>query len=148
MHSQNIKGNRKDQLSSTEISPRKCNLSFSFDVDGKATENENSSDSETTNLRINIEEVDNYEPPRKRMRVEINDVSAINEMEAELERQLDEKAAKINLTATNVKNIIKNLITNELVLAMVKKELNNSDEGPTFEPKLTRAKAKYIKIIL
>lgn len=64
-------------------------------------------------------------------------------MEEEIERQLDAKAAKTNLTATNVKNILKHVITNEHVMAMVKNRLHDTKDSIPFEPKLTRAKAKY-----
>lgn len=68
----------------------------------------------------------------------------LNKMEEEIERQLDAKAAKENLTATNVKVLLKNIITNDGVLAMLKNSLHDSNEGAVFEPKLTRAKAKYV----
>ncbi|KAK0096289.1 hypothetical protein PV326_005875 [Microctonus aethiopoides] len=115
-----------------------------FNVDGETMENSNSVDSDTPSLQINIEEIDNYEQPMKRLRIEVNEASALDEMEAELERQLDAKAEKRNLTVTNVKNIIKHVISNEHVLAMVQQKLCNSDEGAIFEPKLTRAKAKEL----
>ncbi|XP_017765424.1 PREDICTED: GON-4-like protein [Eufriesea mexicana] len=65
-------------------------------------------------------------------------------MEEEIERQLDAKAAKTNLTATNVKNILKHVITNEHVMAMVKNRLHDTENDVPFEPKLTRAKAKEL----
>ncbi|XP_076177842.1 gon-4 like protein muscle wasted isoform X2 [Ptiloglossa arizonensis] len=65
-------------------------------------------------------------------------------MEEEIERQLDAKAAKTNLTATNVKNILKHVITNEHVMAMVKNRLHDTKDSIPFEPKLTRAKAKEL----
>ena len=133
-----------DANSTIAESPRKCNLSFSFnfDVDDKAAESEESSDSEAPDLQIDVSEIDEISSPRKRPRIEIDDASGINEMEEEIERQLDAKAAKTNLTATNVKNILKHVITNEHVMAMVHNSLHNTDCGFVFEPKLTRAKAK------
>lgn len=130
------------------VSPRKCNLSFSFNFDIETVISESSTDSENADLQIDIAEVDDYEPAKKRTRIEIDDASAINEMEEEIERQLDAKAAKTNLTATNVKNILKHVITNEHVLAMVHNRLQNTDEGITFEPKLTRSKAKCVSELL
>ncbi|XP_026670808.1 GON-4-like protein isoform X2 [Ceratina calcarata] len=65
-------------------------------------------------------------------------------MEEEIERQLDAKAAKTNLTATNVKNILKHVITNEHVMAMVQNRLQDAKDDVPFEPKLTRAKAKEL----
>lgn len=106
--------------------------------------NDESSDSETPDLQIDISEVDNYEPSSKHKRDAVEETcSVINEMEEEIERQLDAKAAKINLTATNVKNILKHVITNEHVMAMVKNRLYDTEDDVLFEPKLTRAKAKY-----
>lgn len=99
------------------------------------------SDSET-GLQIDVAEVDDNERPTKRRRLEVTDMMVLDEVEEELERQLDAKAAKTNLTAINVKNIIKHVITNEHVLAMVNNSIYNSEEAAVFEPKLTRAKAK------
>ncbi|XP_078042869.1 gon-4 like protein muscle wasted isoform X2 [Augochlora pura] len=123
----------------------KCNLSFSFNVDFDDVNSDISSDSETADLQIDVSEVDNYEPPSKHKRDAVEETSSvINEMEEEIERQLDAKAAKTNLTATNVKNIIKHVITNEYVMAMVKNRLQDTEDDLLFEPKLTRAKAKEL----
>lgn len=71
------------------------------------------------------------------------DQTIIDEMAEEIERQLTAKAAKSNLTAINVKHILKHVITNEHVKAMVQRELtSNSSDEVLFTPKLTRAKAK------
>ncbi|CAG5107677.1 Similar to Gon4l: GON-4-like protein (Mus musculus) [Cotesia congregata] len=99
------------------------------------------SDSET-GLQIDVAEVNDNERPTKRRRLKVTDMMVLDEVEEELERQLDAKAAKTNLTAINVKNIIKHVITNEHVLAMVNNSIYNSEEAAVFEPKLTRAKAK------
>ncbi|KAH0568279.1 GON-4-like protein [Cotesia glomerata] len=101
------------------------------------------SDSET-GLQIDVAEVNDNERPTKRRRLEVTDMMVLDEVEEELERQLDAKAAKTNLTAINVKNIIKHVITNEHVLAMVNNSIYNSEEAAVFEPKLTRAKAKEL----
>ena len=59
--------------------------------------------------------------------------------------QLDQKAEKTQLTATLVKDIIKNVMTDENVLAMVKNTILNTEQIPAvFEPKLTRAKTKEL----
>ncbi|XP_076303648.1 gon-4 like protein muscle wasted [Lasioglossum baleicum] len=124
---------------------KKCNLSFSFNFDFDDVNSDVSSDSETADLQIDVSEVDNYEPPNKHKRDAVEETSSvINEMEEEIERQLDAKAAKTNLTATNVKNIIKHVITNEHVMAMVKNRLQDTEDDILFEPKLTRAKAKEL----
>ncbi|XP_057338730.1 uncharacterized protein LOC130676485 isoform X3 [Microplitis mediator] len=120
-----------------------CEFSVSFNSEDK---NNNYTSDSDTGLQIDVAEVDDDENPSKRRRLEINDMLVLDEVEEELERQLDAKAAKTNLTATNVKNIIKHVITNEYVLAMVNNSLNNSEEGVVFEPKLTRAKAKELSI--
>lgn len=69
----------------------------------------------------------------------------IESFEDELEKRLEEKASKSNLNATNVKNIIRQIITNKNVLALLRKAENpdcDEDFEPEYEPKLTRAKAK------
>ncbi|XP_046823154.1 GON-4-like protein isoform X1 [Vespa crabro] len=125
--------------------PKKCNLSFSINFDFDYTNSDNSSDSETADLQIDISEIDNDDPPTKHKRESVKETSVLNEMEEEIERQLDAKAAKTNLTATNVKNILKRVITNnEQVMAVVQKRLHDTEEDIIFEPKLTRAKAKEL----
>ncbi|KAJ9573919.1 hypothetical protein L9F63_008718, partial [Diploptera punctata] len=87
------------------------------------------------------------EHKRKRRDTTINDMpEVLNNMEEEIERQLDEKASKSNLTVANVKNILKHVITNEHVLAMVRRTITDDvvDEEFPYEPKLTRAKAKEL----
>lgn len=59
-----------------------------------------------------------------------------------LEKKLEDDAQQHNLTAVNVKNILHEVITNEHVIAMMRAALNNVDEAPIFEPKMTRSKAK------
>lgn len=126
-------------------SPTKCNLSFSFNFDFNDVNSDDSSDSETADLQIDVSEIDNNELPSKHKRDSVEETSSvINEMEEEIERQLDAKAAKTNLTATNVKNIIKHVITNEHVMAMVQNRLHDTEDDIPFEPKLTRAKAKEL----
>jgi proline dehydrogenase len=64
-------------------------------------------------------------------------------VEKDLVENLEEKAAKANLSAKNVKNIIKEVITNEDVLAYVRSAENPEDNNePVYEPKYTRAKTK------
>ncbi|XP_034944199.1 GON-4-like protein [Chelonus insularis] len=133
-----------NSMSSTENSPKKYNLLFSFNFDENEVDSDNSTDSENADLRIDVAEMDDIEQPKKRRRAEEYEISVLNEMEQELERQLDAKAAKTNLTATNVKNILKHVITNEHVLAMVQNRLHNTEDNVVFEPKLTRAKAKEL----
>lgn len=131
-------------LESWTNSLKKYNLSFTMNLD-EDIDSEFSNDSDKVDLKIDVEEVDNYETPKKRFRHDDNDkITGINEMEEEIERQLDAKAAKTNLTATNVKNILKHVIMNEDVISMVHNTVHNSDEKLLYEPKLTRSKAKEL----
>lgn len=125
-------------------SPKKCNLSFSINFDFNDVNSENSTDSENADLQIDISEVDNYEPSSKHKREAIEEASVLNEMEEEIERQLDAKAAKTNLTPTNVKNILKHVIPYEHLMTMVQKWLQDTENDVNFGPKLTRAKAKKL----
>lgn len=70
----------------------------------------------------------------------------IEGVEDELEKRLEEKASRSNLKVTNVKSIIKQIVTDKNVLALIRKAENpdcDEDFEPEYEPKLTRAKAKY-----
>ncbi|XP_071567188.1 uncharacterized protein Mute [Temnothorax nylanderi] len=125
-------------------SPKKCNLSFSINFDFDDINSENSTDSENADLQIDISEVDNYEPSSKHRREAVEEASMLNEMEEEIERQLDAKAAKTNLTATNVKNILKHVIPYEHLMTMVQKWLQDTENDVNIGPKLTRAKAKKL----
>lgn len=72
--------------------------------------------------------------------------SIFNSIEAELDKQLNEKARRSNLTVLNVKTIIKQVLTNEYVRAFLDRStVERESEGVQnvpFEPKLTRSKAK------
>lgn len=87
---------------------------------------------------------------KKKLNREILDTSeenVIKNIEEEIGRQLDEKAAVSNLSPMNVKNILKHIITNEQVLALVRHSVNDEPFKPEdlpFEPKLTRAKVKEL----
>lgn len=125
----------------------KSSLSFSFSLDYlDSVVSDAASDSDTADgLQIDVAEVDDFNntnATKLRRQVTVDDTSFLNEMEEEIERQLDAKAAKSNLTATNVKNILKHVISHEHVRAMVNKRLTKGDDDIVFEPKLTRAKAK------
>lgn len=121
-------------------SPRKINLAFSLCLDKDGLENEMTSDSETTDLKIDVSGVEDYETPKKRPRLDIEE--SVLEMEDEIERQLNAKAEKTSLSVINVKNVIKSVIMDENVRLMLNNAVNNSDEKISYEPKLTRAKAK------
>ncbi|CAH1164288.1 unnamed protein product [Phaedon cochleariae] len=72
--------------------------------------------------------------------------SVIGSYEDDLEQKLGEKAAKMNFNVMHVKKLIRQVVTNEEVLAMVRNAENPSEVElvPSYEPKLTRAKAKEL----
>ncbi|XP_065337306.1 GON-4-like protein [Cloeon dipterum] len=95
---------------------------------------------------------------RRQRRIKTKDLAqlfvqeGLNEVEDEIEEQLDSKAKKSKLTIGNVKNILRHVISNQHVLAMVKKSMreegdgggSSDDEQFPYEPKLTRAKTKEL----
>lgn len=109
--------------------------------DSDSCEGENSDDG----LKIVIESPRSTRKPRKTVTIDPAEKKIIESVEKDLEENLEEKAAKANLTSNNVKNILKHVVTNEHVVALLKQAENpeNCPENlPVFEPKLTRAKAK------
>ncbi|CAH0551760.1 unnamed protein product [Brassicogethes aeneus] len=89
------------------------------------------------------------ESPTKRKKFVPNEVDKqiINEVEDNIEESLGEKAAKTKLSANTVKHILKHVVTNEHVLALVRQAEHpeENDENVTvYEPKLTRAKTKEL----
>lgn len=107
----------------------------------------NISDSDEDNLRIVL--TPNLPPNRKKrtarskIQLDTNDKQIIEAVETEMEEILEEKAAKNNLKPTDVKKILKQVVTNEHVLAMVLQEDNPKGKcDAVYEPKLTRSKAK------
>lgn len=108
----------------------------------KTTDEDSAHDSDD-NAKLVIECV----TPKKRSVLVPNchEKQIIESIEGELEQQLEEKVLKTNLNVINVKHIIKHIVTNKSVLALVKKVENpdcSEDFIPEYEPKLTRAKAK------
>lgn len=90
---------------------------------------------------------DNDKTPIKRKRKKGNEVivpDIIYELKEDLDRELDIKAQRNNLTATNVKNMIKAVITDSEVLKMIDYSLDKSTEKPVYDLKLTRAKTKEL----
>lgn len=114
-----------------------------------------SSDSENSEdgLEIVIET-----PTKKRKRSPKQKFLEMDEKEMKLIEQVDdglidqsieETAAKSKLSTVNIKQILKKVVSNEHVLALVKQVENPeaAEDVPTiFEPKLTRAKAKELFI--
>lgn len=87
--------------------------------------------------------------PKKRRRhispvIEPNEKELIQKFEDGLEKSLSEKAAKSNLSKVAVKSILKYVVTDENVLALLKQKENDGDisEIIPYEPKVTRSKAK------
>ncbi|CAG9863585.1 unnamed protein product [Phyllotreta striolata] len=106
------------------------------------------SDNSEDNLRIVIEKSPRKRKPPPSPTASEKDI--IESIEDELEKTLEEKATKANLNVTNVKGIIRHVVTNEHVLHFLKtadKSVVDIDTGPTlvFEPKLTRSKARELR---
>ncbi|XP_035209402.1 GON-4-like protein isoform X2 [Stegodyphus dumicola] len=98
----------------------------------------------TTNFDNNdIQSVKNYTDT-----VESNELKNVPD---KMDDKIERSAEKNKLTPQNVKSILRHVITNEYVLTMVqntmKSENNDSDEldESSFEPKLTRSKAKELR---
>ncbi|GFY29164.1 uncharacterized protein TNCV_4722921 [Trichonephila clavipes] len=75
----------------------------------------------------------------------------LEDMEEEIDNALEQTQYKNKLTPANVKNILRHIIANEYVLAMVRNtmKLEHSDGEElgdhSYEPKLTRSKAKEMR---
>ncbi|WAQ96870.1 GON4L-like protein [Mya arenaria] len=71
----------------------------------------------------------------------------IDESDQDMDGKLDGKSNKFALSAINVKSIIHKIITNESVVEMVRKAVQEEMAGKEFEyePKLTRAKLKQFE---
>ncbi|XP_033750128.1 GON-4-like protein, partial [Pecten maximus] len=69
-----------------------------------------------------------------------------SETEAPINEALEENVLRSNLTASNVKKLLHQVITNEHVVAMVKNTLRAENEKfeAHYEPKMTRSKVKHI----
>ncbi|KRT81067.1 hypothetical protein AMK59_6079 [Oryctes borbonicus] len=119
----------------------------------------NASNSVTDELRSEAEDSDDglkivIDSPQtkrkskaKHLELSPDDKEIIETVANDLEKTLEEKAAKANLTASNVKNIIKHVVTNEHVLALVRQvedPESKINDLLVYEPKLTRAKAKEL----
>ncbi|XP_063614376.1 GON-4-like protein [Penaeus indicus] len=88
--------------------------------------------------------------PKKRMRTDDEGhvpQEVIELIQSGIDEVLEEKAERTHLTANHVKNIIKNVMTDENVLAMVRNTvlgLQEADATAVYEPTLTRAKTKEL----
>lgn len=88
---------------------------------------------------------------RKQSEVSEEDSAILSGMGEEIERQLEAKAERNRLTVPNVKNILRSVITNPYVQAMVRRSIKSGDvavsgdsDEMSFEPRLTRAKARLL----
>ncbi|XP_056646341.1 uncharacterized protein LOC130451386 isoform X1 [Diorhabda sublineata] len=106
---------------------------------------EESEETSDDNLEIVIEsQTRKRKPPPEPTESERQIIESI---EDELERKLEEKAAKTNLNAVHVRKIIRQVVTNEHVLTLIRNADNaKAAEGtlPIFEPKWTRSKTKEL----
>ncbi|KAM9851947.1 LOW QUALITY PROTEIN: GON-4-like protein [Aulostomus maculatus] len=59
-----------------------------------------------------------------------------------LDIDLDRKSKQHNLTSSNVRTILHEVITHEHVVAMMKAAIRDTQDLPMFEPKMTRARVK------
>lgn len=110
--------------------------------------NSDSNNASSVDEGVDVSVGENETQKKKRKRADIEEdkmTKVLDDMEEEIERQLDSKAKKSNLTVANVKNILKSVISNEDVMTMVRQSLqrNGEIECP-YEPKLTRAKTKEL----
>lgn len=103
------------------------------------------SDNSEDGLKIVIESPTTKRKPRKTVEIAPEEKRIIETVEKDLEDTLEEKAARANLTTNNVKHILRQVATNEHVVALLR-HVENPEESPgslpVFEPKITRAKAK------
>lgn len=114
----------------------------SLSSEKRGSDVESSDDDDGDNLQIVVSS-----PRRKKpLRIEPGEKEVIDSVESEIEDALTEKAFKSKLTTANVKHILKHVISNEHVLAMVRQseDPDAAVEAVEYEPKLTRAKAKYV----
>ncbi|KAG5856479.1 hypothetical protein ANANG_G00008380 [Anguilla anguilla] len=62
----------------------------------------------------------------------------------QLDRALERKSRRLNLTNANVRSILHEVITNEQVVAMMKAAIRETQDMPMFEPKMTRSRLKEV----
>ncbi|XP_044745330.1 uncharacterized protein LOC123307178 [Coccinella septempunctata] len=88
--------------------------------------------------------------PKKRRSVmnsmDSKDEAIIQQFEECLEKSLEQKAAKSNLSTVAVKSLLKCVVTDENVLALLKHKEKGEDASEVipFEPKITRSRAKAL----
>lgn len=62
----------------------------------------------------------------------------------QLDIDLERKSKQHNLTSVNIRTILHEVITNEHVVAMMKTAIQNTQDMPMFEPKMTRSRLKQV----
>uniref|UniRef100_A0A8C7FUL5 GON-4-like protein n=1 Tax=Oncorhynchus kisutch TaxID=8019 RepID=A0A8C7FUL5_ONCKI len=62
----------------------------------------------------------------------------------QLDMDLERKSQQHNLTSVNVRTILHEVITNEHVVAMMKAAIQETQDLPLFEPKMTRSRLKEV----
>ncbi|XP_034410136.1 GON-4-like protein [Cyclopterus lumpus] len=76
-------------------------------------------------------------------KVGLNSPSEASEDElGRLDIDLDRKSRQLNLTSSNVRAILHEVITHEHVVAMMKAAIRETQDLPMFEPKMTRSRLK------
>ncbi|CDQ74117.1 unnamed protein product [Oncorhynchus mykiss] len=79
----------------------------------------------------------------KRLSEDSSSDSEENEFE-QLDMDLERKSQQHNLTSVNVRTILHEVITNEHVVAMMKAAIQETQDLPLFEPKMTRSRLKEV----
>ncbi|XP_072389073.1 uncharacterized protein mute isoform X1 [Diabrotica undecimpunctata] len=116
--------------------------------DNETCSKDDSEENSDDNLHIVLES-----PSRKRKPSPVpteSERKIIESIEEELEQKLEEKAARTNLNVVNVKNLIKQVLTNEDVLSLIRNAegtKNGENISPIFEPKWTRSKMKQLSSV-
>lgn len=104
-------------------------------------------DSENSDCEDGLKIVIESPNPKRRKKIEIppEEKVILERIEEDLEKALEDKAEKNNLSSHNVKSILRHVVGNEELLEFIKHS-ENPNETPnlkiSYEPKLTRAKAK------
>lgn len=93
---------RSSEIASSSVNNSKVNTDQESSVN-----DEDISDIDDESVSTDGLEIDITESPKHEEDIDIEDKRVLENIEEEIERQLDEKAAKSNLSATNVKNILK-----------------------------------------
>ncbi|GFY45020.1 GON-4-like protein [Trichonephila inaurata madagascariensis] len=152
MTDQNKPNSISDSAENTNV------LEDETEISNKNSRRKNSSDrSNVKRKRVSFTEMDNTDGDSDAQTYfegacssdTVEDV--LEDMEEEIDNALEQTQYKNKLTPANVKNILRHIIANEYVLAMVRNtmKLEHSDGEElgdhSYEPKLTRSKAKEMR---